>query len=79
MGSFNDVAGSEPLRKLSKAGFSEVWWKGGIGYGASIHHPLPYRIDHVMYKELELKSIQMINANGISDHDTLVSEFLFGK
>lgn len=75
MGDFNDVAGSEPLRKLSKAGFFDAWWKGGIGYGATIHHPLPYRIDHVMYKGLKLKSIKKINADGLSDHDALVAEF----
>lgn len=52
--------------------------KGGLGYGATIHYPLPYRIDHIMYNDrLRLKSIRKIDAKGLSDHDALVAEFYF--
>jgi len=78
MGDMNDISGSSPLRKLEVVGFSDAWWKGGFGYGATIHHPLPYRIDHIMYNDgLKLKSIKKIDANGLSDHDALVAEFEF--
>lgn len=76
MGDFNDINGSKPLRTLSSANFEDAWWKGGFGYGATIHHPLPYRIDHIMYNDrLKLVSIKKVDANGLSDHDALVAEF----
>lgn len=78
MGDMNDVSGSSLLRAFESAGFSDAWWKGGFGYGATIHHPLPYRIDHIMYNDgLKLKSIKKIDADGLSDHDALVAEFEF--
>lgn len=78
MGDVNDVSGSRPLRILERAGLSDAWWKGGIGYGATIHKPLPYRIDHIMYSDgLRLKGIKKVDANGLSDHDALVAEFEF--
>lgn len=76
MGDFNDVCGSPTLRLFENAGFKDAWWEGGFGYGATIHHPLPYRIDHIMYNDkLKLRSIRKIDAEGISDHDALVAEF----
>lgn len=78
MGDFNDVSGSPVLRTFQAAGFQDAWWEGGIGYGATIHYPLPYRIDHIMYNDkLRLKSIRKIDAKGLSDHDALVAEFYF--
>lgn len=78
MGDFNDVSGSPVLRTFQAAGFQDAWWKGGLGYGATIHYPLPYRIDHIMYNDrLRLKSIKKIDAEGLSDHDVLVAEFYF--
>lgn len=78
MGDFNDVGGSPALRAFKTAGFYDAWWKGGVGYGATIHHPLPYRIDHIMYNDkLRLKSIRKIDAKGLSDHDALMAEFYF--
>ena len=76
MGDFNDVGGSPALRAFKTAGFHDAWWKGGLGYGATIHYLLPYRIDHIMYNDkLTLKSIRKIDAKGLSDHDALVAEF----
>ena len=76
MGDFNDVSGSPALRAFKAAGFHDAWWKGGLGYGATIHYLLPYRIDHIMYNDkLTLKSIRKIDAKGLSDHDALVAEF----
>ena len=77
MGDFNDVCGSPALREFEAAGFQDAWWKGGLGYGATIHYLLPYRIDHIMYNDkLTLKSIRKIDAKGLSDHDALVAEFM---
>lgn len=76
LGDFNDISGSAPLNKIERAGFTDAWWKGGNGYGATIHHPLPYRIDHIFYNEgLKLKSIRKVDSHGLSDHDALVAEF----
>lgn len=49
MGDFNDVGGSNTIRTLENADLKDAWWEGGIGYGATIHKPLPYRIDHILY------------------------------
>lgn len=76
MGDFNDVCGSPALRAFKATGFHDARWEGGMGYGATIHYPLPYRIDHIMYNDrLRLKSIKKIDAKGLSDHDVLVAEF----
>lgn len=76
MGDFNDVSGSKPLKILEEAGFKDAWWEGGFGYGATIHHPLPYRIDHIMYNEgVELIDIQRVDSRELSDHDALVARF----
>lgn len=76
LGDFNDVCGSPTLNILESAGLKDAWWKGGFGYGATIHDPLPFRIDHIVYNEgLILKSIKKVNAKGLSDHDALVATF----
>lgn len=76
LGDFNDISGSKPLNMIEEAGFHDAWWKGGFGYGATIHYPLPYRIDHIFYNDrLKLKSIRKIDCKGLSDHDALVAEF----
>lgn len=72
----NDVSGSPAMNALRKAGFKDAWWKGGFGYGATIHDPLPFRIDHVLYNDgLRLKAIKKISSNGWSDHDALYAVF----
>ena len=77
MGDLNDLSGSPALRAFNTAGFQDAWWKGGMGYGATIQYLLPYRIDHIMYNDkLTLKSIRKIDAKGSSDHDALVAEFM---
>jgi len=47
MGDFNDVSGSPALQTLESAGLKDAWWEGGFGYGATIHRPLPYRVQEV--------------------------------
>lgn len=75
---FNDVCGSPTLNIFESYGLRDAWWERGCGYGATIHNPLPYRIDHIFYNEgLMLKFIRNVNSQGISDHDALVAEFLF--
>lgn len=77
MGDFNDVGGSKAVRTLECSGFRDAWWKGGLGYGATIHKPLPYRIDHIMYSEqFKLQKIEVVSSEGLSDHDALYAEFL---
>lgn len=89
MGDFNDVCGSPALRVLESAGLTDVWWKGGFGYGATIHDPLPFRIDHIMYNDvMKLRSIKKVtpstpcdrlrnqrSGTSLSDHDALVATF----
>lgn len=80
MGDFNDVSGSRPLNILEDAGFKDAWWEGGFGYGATIHHPLPFRIDHIMYNDgVKLVDVKKIDANGLSDHDAMVATFILQK
>lgn len=49
MGDLNDISGSTPLRTLEYSGLKDAWWEGVVGYGATIHNPFPYRIDHIMF------------------------------
>lgn len=77
LGDMNDVCGSTALKTLQSAGLKDAWWEGGVGYGATIHHPLPYRIDHIMHStDIKLKKIQLLDSNNISDHDALYAEFI---
>ena len=76
MGDMNDVCGSQCIKVFAEAGLHDAWWDGGFGYGATIHKPLAYRIDHVLYLGgLKLKGIRKVTANGLSDHDALVADF----
>ena len=95
MGDMNDVCGSPCMKVFAEAGLKDAWWEGGFGYGATIHKPMPYRIDHVMYgwppstslrnrgskfqkvsKGFKLIGIKKVSANGLSDHDALVADFV---
>lgn len=74
----NDICGSSAIRVLENAGIKDAWWEKGIGYGATIHYPIPYRIDHIMHTDnIKLNSIQVLNSKAISDHDALYAEFDF--
>ena len=76
MGDFNDVGGSKAIRVLENAGLKDAWWNGGFGYGATIHKPLPYRIDHILFSEkMKLNKIEIVSSEGLSDHDALYAEF----
>lgn len=76
MGDLNEISGASSMRMFKSAGYKDAWSVGGFGYGATIHHPLPYRIDHVLYNRgLKLKGIKKIDAKDISDHDALVAVF----
>lgn len=76
MGDMNDVACSPALTTLSEAGMRNAWWRGGFGYGATIHDPLPYRIDHILYSsEFWLHGISIISGGDMTDHDALVADF----
>lgn len=76
LGYMNDVCGSAALNKLEKAGLKDAWREGGFGYGSTIHHPLPFRIDHIYYSErMKLTDVKVVDSRGLSDHDALVAEF----
>lgn len=76
MGDMNDVYGSPCMKVFEDAGLRDAWWNVSFGYGATIHNPLPYRIDHVMYGNgLRLKGIKKVSSKGLSDHDALVADF----
>lgn len=74
VGDMNDICASRPLQVFSKAGFKDAWTKAGFGYGATFHAPLPYRIDHMFFRQdLRLLEIKKISSKGLSDHDALVA------
>jgi len=80
LGDMNDVGGSAAIRALKTAGLTDAWLEGGFGYGATIHFPLPYRIDHILYNEgLVLKGVKVIDTSDISDHNALVAVFDFSN
>lgn len=78
MGDMNDVAGSPVLKAFDMIDMKDAWWHGGFGYGATIHKPLPYRIDHILYStDMTLNGIKLLSRNGMSDHDGLIADFLY--
>ena len=83
IGDMNDIAGSSTLGILQDIGFRDAWWEGGCGYGATIHKPLPYRIDHILYRSgsrsLKLLDITKMDSQGLSDHDAMVATFAINK
>ena len=80
MGDMNDVGGSNAIRILENAGLKDACWEGGVGYGATILSPLPYRIDHIMYTNgLRLEMIRVLESNGISDHNALYAVFSYNR
>ena len=78
LGDMNDVGGSKTIRQIESVGLKDAWWEGGFGYGATIHKPLPYRIDHILYsKQLKLNRVKVISSEGLSDHDAIFAEFSY--
>ena len=76
MGDLNDVCGSPALKVLESNGLKDCWWERGVGYGATIHKPIPYRIDHIMHTHgLKTEYIRVLDSNGFSDHDALMAIF----
>ena len=59
MGDMNDICGSTCLNKFKDSALKDAWSVGGLGYGATIHRPLPYRIDHILFNDkLMLRGIK---------------------
>ncbi|MCQ2258754.1 MAG: endonuclease/exonuclease/phosphatase family protein [Bacteroidaceae bacterium] len=76
LGDMNDLWGSGALRTFQKAGLNDAWWHAGFGYGSTIHHPLPFRIDHILYSpHLKVRTVKRIKTHGLSDHDGVVATF----
>ena len=78
MGDMNDVTGSPVLTAFDMMDMKDAWWQGGFGYGATIHKPLPYRIDHILYStDITLNGIKIMEKKGLSDHDGLIADFSY--
>ncbi len=78
LGDLNDVGGSISVRLIENQGLKDAWWEGGFGYGATIHKPLPYRIDHILYSgQFKLNRVKVVNSDGLSDHDAVFAEFSY--
>lgn len=78
LGDFNDISGSIALDVFHDADFFDAWWEVGMGYGATISFPLPYRIDHIFYnRKLDLCKIKKVDSENLSDHDALFGIFKF--
>ena len=76
LGDMNDVGGSKTIKLLENSGLKDAWWEGGFGYGSTIHKPLPYRIDHILFSsQLRLNNVKVLSSDGVSDHDALFSGF----
>lgn len=76
LGDMNDLWGSGALRTFQKAGLNDAWWHAGFGYGSTIHHPLPFRIDHILYSpHLKVRTVKSVKTHGLSDHDAVVATF----
>lgn len=76
LGDMNDIYGSAALRAFNRRGEYDAWWRCGFGYGATISHPLPYRIDHILYNHAVLpRTVRRVKTGGLSDHDALVMTF----
>lgn len=72
MGDMNDVGGAPVIKVLEAAGLKDAWWEGGVGYGATIHKPLPYRIDHILFsKDFCLQRVRVVDNKRLSDHDAI--------
>ena len=78
LGDMNDVCGSKTIRQMESLGLKDAWWEGGFGYGATIHRPLPYRIDHILYSNhLKLNCVKVVSSLELSDHDAVFAEFSY--
>lgn len=76
VGDFNDVSGSSTLNILEKAGLSDAWWEGGMGFGFTVYNPFPFRIDHILYNQrFKLINVKVIKMSTISDHNAIVGGF----
>lgn len=76
LGDMNDVGNSQLTKLLYNNGYKDAWWERGVGYGATIYHPLPFRIDKIFYNQLlEILEVRNIVTNNISDHDAIFAKF----
>ena len=78
LGDMNDVGGSKTIRQIEALGLKDAWWEGGCGYGATIHKPIPYRIDHILFSSrLKLNNVKVVSSEGLSDHDAVFAKFSY--
>ena len=76
-GDFNDICGSTTMRSFKRAGLSDAWWKGGLGYGHTYHGMgLRLRLDHILFTRKSMKLINVyVPHSYCSDHDPIVCDF----
>ena len=77
LGDMNDIGGSYTIRKLESLGMRDAWWNAGFGLGGTRDVlSIPFRIDHILYGDsLELAEVNVINADGLSDHNAISAKF----
>ncbi|MCQ2115919.1 MAG: endonuclease/exonuclease/phosphatase family protein [Bacteroidales bacterium] len=76
LGDMNDIYGSAALKAFRQNGLRDTWWRRGFGYGATIRHPLPYRIDHILCNDaVQPRTVRRVKTGSLSDHDALVMTF----
>ncbi len=80
-GDFNDVGGSTCIRFLQMQGLSDVWWKGGFGFGFTFHGMgLRFRLDHILFSKRQIRIQNVfIPYSNASDHDPIICDFTFNN
>lgn len=77
-GDFNDLSGSETIRKIQRENnLEDAWWQGGFGYGATFTGKhLYFRLDHILYspQNFDLQRVDIPQVQ-FSDHLPLVADF----
>lgn len=78
-GDINDVAYSTTMRRFTKAGYKDSWWKRGFGFGFTYWGmKMRFRLDHILYSgSIKPVCVRVIQSK-VSDHRPLVATFNFG-
>lgn len=76
-GDFNEVGGTDTLKRFKRKGLVDTWWKIGCGFGFTYKGlNMRFRLDHLLYSKTLLKPIdvRVIDTN-VSDHLPLLASF----
>lgn len=81
-GDFNDIGGSETLRRFDRMGLKNAWWKAGLGLGFTYDsYHLLLRLDHVLYSPQHFtpRAISVGNDAKFSDHYPIIVDLEWRK